>query len=388
MYEFIRIEKIMTNLKIKVTSSGLLDLKNELNRFFRDSKCKEVIYTQNTDKPFFGMCVLPASIKDTTIFDIYNGEFKRFDEYYVEVDSKLFDSLLGFTTKELVAILLHEVGHVVNNVAVSKNISDNLHYYIGKTGVTIDYDKCLEANPLMNLAIRRTIRKVTSIFEKNREEYVADDFVVKCGYGQALNSAFEKIIKNRGSLGGGDGKFIVLLWSLSVYRDMRLRKRNIISQLEDGKKVEGSKLFQRFYDTTIQSLNRVPNSYGRESESVNEAIKLVNNSSFIKKLKYSSLKSLEDDYYEFNIKINSIEDNVEAMDVLRSINMRIGLVSEYLDQESPNLTQSEMDKLNTLANKYKGLRDDLVKKGSFDKSVYGLFVKYPNEVSGRGNRVY
>ena len=35
----------------------LSQLKDEINSFFKDSKCKELVFTQNTDKMFFGIIV-------------------------------------------------------------------------------------------------------------------------------------------------------------------------------------------------------------------------------------------------------------------------------------------------------------------------------------------
>ena len=59
-YDFTIMKKCMQSIKISPNSSNLNNLKNELNRFFKDSKCMDVIYTKNTDKLFFGMCVMPV----------------------------------------------------------------------------------------------------------------------------------------------------------------------------------------------------------------------------------------------------------------------------------------------------------------------------------------
>ena len=52
----------------KATSADLRSIKNELNRIFNDSECKEVIYTSNLDRMFFGIKVLPMIDAD----DIYD----------------------------------------------------------------------------------------------------------------------------------------------------------------------------------------------------------------------------------------------------------------------------------------------------------------------------
>ena len=56
-YDFSVFLDIFKRMKDKcgATPSDLNTLKNELNRFFKDSTCKEVMSTNNTDKMFFGM---------------------------------------------------------------------------------------------------------------------------------------------------------------------------------------------------------------------------------------------------------------------------------------------------------------------------------------------
>ena len=54
------LEVIMGRIKMGPSASKLSDLQSELNRLFKMSYCESVIYTKNTDKPFFGMCVMPT----------------------------------------------------------------------------------------------------------------------------------------------------------------------------------------------------------------------------------------------------------------------------------------------------------------------------------------
>ena len=44
-------------------NANLLSLKRDLNKFFKDSTCTDITYTQN-DAMFFGMCVLPITDKE------------------------------------------------------------------------------------------------------------------------------------------------------------------------------------------------------------------------------------------------------------------------------------------------------------------------------------
>lgn len=377
MYNFNTMEKIIGNIKIdKSRPSHLKDLKNELNKFFNDSICEDVLFTENNDKMFFGMCVLPRLRNGREIIDIVEGKHARFTRYYLELDSKLFNPSLGITTKELTAILLHEVGHVVNNRVICNGISKEINYYISKEGVTLDYNEIMNHYKFYHIGVLRAIRKLGSIFEKNKEEFIADEFVVKCGYGSELESVYDKIISNRDIVQSpSENKLMALFWTISVNGQLKKRKKAIIGALEESKYGEGSSLFNRKYNDTINSLKRIKINFTNESNENVESI--LNESSFIKKIKFSGIKSLEDDLYEFKIKINMIGNNNEALDILRSINMRINLIEEYINSYS-NLNKNEIDRLHDLSNKYKFIRDEMIRTGNYDKRTYGLFVKYPN----------
>lgn len=385
-YNFDRFISIMSNIKQKATPSVLNDLKNELNKFFKESKCTEVIYTNNTDKLFFGMCVIPSlPTNNSYLNSVREGKVIRFESYILELDSKLFSPMLGLTSRELTAILLHEVGHIVNNTAASRVLCDNFNYHIAKEGISITYSEVNDNMPLFDLAILKALRNVTSIFEKNAEEYKADEFVVACGFGKDLDSAFSKILATKGKINSDvkKNKFLVLIWTLSVFKDIKHRRTQIIRTMEDAKLAEGSELFKRRYDNVIKFMKSY--TFRKcEDGSVAAFTELTGIASeFIKKLKFSSLKSLEDDFYEFQIRISNIDDQVEAMDILRSINMRISLIEEYIQQEGEAISKSDQDKMKTLLSKYKTMREELVKKGNYDKGMYGLFVRYPEINSKR-----
>ena len=52
------IEIAIQNIKKDPKQEFILDLQNALNKFF-DAKCLRVLYTNNTDKLFFGIYAMP-----------------------------------------------------------------------------------------------------------------------------------------------------------------------------------------------------------------------------------------------------------------------------------------------------------------------------------------
>ena len=93
-YDFSKLETAMSHLRQRQDRSVMNEIKTELNKFFKDSVCGDVIFTKNTDKLFFGMTTYFA-LPDTA--GIMTGEFKdpvRIDRYWIEIDSKLLVNVL------------------------------------------------------------------------------------------------------------------------------------------------------------------------------------------------------------------------------------------------------------------------------------------------------
>ena len=117
-YDLDNLEACIGKVRSNPTNSNVYAIKNELNRFIPEAKCIDIIYTKNTDKLFFGIKVLAILDQDQVSDVLLTNEIVKIKNYYVEIDSKIFD--MGFTTKELTAMLLHEIGHIViggNNIA-------------------------------------------------------------------------------------------------------------------------------------------------------------------------------------------------------------------------------------------------------------------------------
>ena len=84
---------------------GLDKLKKELNAFFKDSKCRDIIFTRS-DSLFFGMCVYPHVDKEMVIEILQDDKKVRFSEYTIEIDSKILHPALSITPQEFLAMIL------------------------------------------------------------------------------------------------------------------------------------------------------------------------------------------------------------------------------------------------------------------------------------------
>lgn len=385
-YDFKKFINTIEYLKIKPSSSGLNYLKNNLNSFFKDCKCEEVIYNNNADGPFYGMYVIPMYGVDLDTIAT-SKEQRRITRYVIDIDSKLFNPILDLNSLEVLAILLHEVGHIVNDTIALQKVSRVLNYEIAKTGVRLvpndigDNDDKEIRNKLSDILLTKTLRNMTSIFEKNKEEFLADKFVIDCGFGSDLQSAFEKIIKFK-PMDKTKNKFVNLIWYVSIRSSLKGRLNDINKILSDGEKMEGSKTIKKLMSNSIDTFKKIlykktPSFIGGKAmdmEKLEEAYSgITEASSFFQKLKFNSIKYFEDDLYEFKLRVSSIDNENDALDILRSINIRIGLLSEYIETD---ITEYAKTKSIALKTKYEELRETILKNSTFKKSTYGLYVKY------------
>lgn len=381
--ELFEIQKIFTNIIVngEPTYSDLNNLTKYLNKFLPEAKCSQVLYTDNKDNLFFGMCVYP-NIRDDRLREVYSSKDKIKNDsiygYILELDSRLFNmDIIGLTAAELTAILLHEIGHIIINKKSLEDINqmsqmiqaDNPDYNI--------YDKFHRCTDFFRYALYLTLRRMNSVFEKNAEEYIADGIVVEYGYGNELSSAFKKIIKQRKALvQDTNNRGIAILWAYKVSTNMESRRVSLQYQINEIEKASGSKTEQNI----LKKLRQIARTKGFVHESYTLDDNMLLEMRMFKNMKKKALYSLEDDLYEYNIRLKNLESEIEALDLIRNINYKINILKEYINIHGKE--DYEIDRWRELLNKYLHLREQLMKTQIYRDKYYGLFVEMP-KVRGR-----
>lgn len=372
-YNFSELENAMFNLKIKQTPSNLQRIKQELNKFFKDSKCKDLIYTVNTDKPFFGMCVMPYITGETAV-DILTKDTKiRVKEYYIEIDSKLLE--IQFNAKELTAMILHEVGHLVNDAIPVQNIKSSIDFYLGSNNQVLKIDKSVQYRDILAFGMKQALMMFTSLFKREDEEIIADQFSVLCGYGPDLESAYKKLTRTTTilSLNRGVPRLAALEWTLRLYRNVKLKRIAALHTINHAMTANGSIFQKRELANLERRLKQIDDHDLLVHESTNSLVRKV--SDIYRNFKYKGIRTLEDDLYEINLRVKNCDEQDEALSILRAINTRMSLIDDYVNTEK--LSEKEHERWHDLLNKYDLLRDTLSKKTVYDQKFYGLFVKTP-----------
>ena len=373
-YNFDDLVTYMAKVKQNPNSHNLNNLKDELNKFFKDSTCKEIIYTLNTDKMFFGMSVLPVIDSNMVAKSLTSDEKIRIIGYYLEFDSKLFDLL---TARELVAVLLHEVGHMVNDSRPMQIVSDGLNLQLARKNENITRLSDIEFKELMVFAYSNSLQKLYSIFESRDEEVIADEFSVACGFGDELENAIKKIVRNTGTLNKGvNSKLAIIQWSLRVYKDLALRRLVAIKTLKKIYSMSPSELEKRTIRNIVRTLEEPTKAKALAEGSFIDKM-LDKTSSAYRSFKYKGMRSLEDDLYEYSLRIENVETEEDALIILRGVNLRMSMIDDYILEQGKNISDSEKERWFKLKNKYQILRDKLGAKKIYKDKYYSLFVNTP-----------
>lgn len=380
------IEMNMASLKAKGYNKNVLtSLKNNLNRFFTDSKCKEVYYTENMSKPFFGAAVYIKLSSKQTMKILMEDDQIRLSEYSIEIDSKLFTEKM-LTAKEATACLLHEVGHTVNDSYPVNIVRQAIDTYMVETRQTIKYVDSDAYWKFLAYGIEDSIRRLTSIFCIDKYEILADEFVVACGYGDALESAFKKI-SNGGNIGPTDdsfkGKLTVMEWTLRTYSEMGYMRSSAIRTLNKMKSLTGCRTDIEKMNDAIAALQDVnPSLQIRECtlSSTGEVtikdgfvLEEAGNKGLVSNIQKKGLRGIEEDVYEYQMRIKNVSDELEAIHLMRQINTRMSMLDDWMEA---NPKDPNIDRYQKCWNKYDLLRDELSTKDIGTSKNYQLWFDY------------
>lgn len=383
-YNFENLELCMRNLKSDTSDSNLNRLKMELNKFFKGATCSTVMVSKNA-KRFYGMCVIPT-VDKSTITHLVSDDDKvpTINRYAIDIDSRLFD--INLNGRELTAVILHEIGHLVNTPEPVKKLRDIIHSYLEYTTTSITLQSISDNYALFAFGVEDALNSITSIFKRKDEEVLADEFAISCGYGEDLNNALYKISRSPDViLSGQTNKLASLEYAINIFPHLNIRRIHVASNLAKASSQTGSKLQVTRLDNLARRLRS-----GSISENTSlDALSMVNEASFnifkkIKsthnRLKYKQIALLQSEFYELSLKVNNVDEHDDALSILRSINSNINIIDDYLATISMSKEDDEM--CNNLRNQYIDLRSKLSEKETYDGKYYGLFVKTP-EIKSR-----
>ena len=336
-------------------------LEENLNKLFPDAVCKKVEITNNTDKQFFGIVVMPI-LNGQQIIDIAISDNNyQVTEYKVELDSKLFNGFFTLTADEIESILIHEVGAMVCDDTPARKVRALIDDYLISSGENMKISDYVSYVELLGFGIKDAMHKSNSIFytDYKRRSTIDDAYTLT----EFIISGMNKIKNNQGVWSTNLNYSIntTLRWVLRLYRDILKYRISAIHSLENGIKITGSKFMNIEMQNVITKLKKIDDINLIKESAVGDFIdnkKKSINAAF-DSFKRNGIKGYYDDLYEIKFEANNVDDDRgTAMMLIHKINSRMGVIEDYIMTEQKLSTQ-DVKKLQDLYNKYDALRNEI-----------------------------
>ena len=375
-YDFNDLLTIIDSLKQDADPDVLRNFAYELNMFFRDVKCEGVLYTNNTDLDFFGVYVQPV-LKEKDVYPLLISDYTTtIEKYYVELDSKLFNPVLGLTNREILAIILHDIGSMINSSGPIDRAVKEIDLYLDTTNDVLRTTDNVNYVAILTFGLKDLLHKLTSIFTADLTSNVAiDDFIMSCGFINELNSAISKLKKfgylNMFSEGGSPSTIIA--WTIRIYNDIKGQRIRTIRLLRKAASYTPVRLVKREMNHMITALSRIDDS--SILESVFDDVKLKYQS-MTKKFTMSSIKDIEEDYYDYAVTLQNVNDEDDALLLLHRINSRMSVIDGILNDDNPQISDRERKAFADLYERYNKLRNDVVAKKVYKRNYRRIYVNY------------
>lgn len=376
-----KLQDCVSAVVLDPTDGSLEFLRRCLNETFKGTHCRSVIYTNNTDKLFFGMCVMPIISSAMAKVVVLDGEVPTDmrKEYVVEIDSKLFE--IGLTEREVMAILLHEIGHIVLDMDQSlEEIIDATQVYVSKNNEVLNAVQVANSGSLFKFGIEDALRKMGTIF--TNEEKRADAVAAQLGYGRDLESAFTKISRRSLDLNRDvDNKLVVLQWALRTYKNLNIDRKYAIRKLNNLIDINGSEVQNSRVKTMLNDIKNIDFKLSKPSlelrENIDECCALNEKGllSIYRRHTDKAMRGIEEDLYELQLMAKATEDRDECLMILRQINSRLSILEDYLSGDK--ISDSNRKRYSAVMNEYLKLRAEVGKKNTVPDEFLSLWVKTP-----------
>ena len=357
----------------------LSDLREAINAVIDQNVCLDVSYTINHDHPFFGVTVSPNMSPTDAVTILSTSDELRLSKYQLELDSKLFE--IGLSADEIAALVIYEITSMMDSSEIFDEIRRTIDFKLITMDDVWEIRDSVNYAQLVIFALKDTMYKLSSImFKEEDDDILANPAVQACGLADDIISAKNKVLTATSGLGESmrDKSTVILQWMMTMYKNMHTNSVVIVDALKDAKLCTGSKLIMNEIEKAIHAVNRIDMSVTTESVSLpkffeKKNISAVNELSLFKQLKKNGLRTIEDDLYEFSMKVRNCTNADDAYMILRGINSRLSILEDYLETEQ--LKESEKNHWLRVADEYRNLRIMLSKK-KFKEKSWGVFIDY------------
>ena len=332
-----------------------------LNKIFPNKKCLRTVITYNTDKLFFGVIVNPVIDNKTMTTIITTSDELSIDSYMLEIDSKAISVL---DADDLAMYILHDIDAITSPVAITK-LRAFMDIILANDEKTFNIKNSINYSNILIYGMKYSLRQLTNL------THMTDDELKSW---PRLNIIRETISNVSPGLmvDTSEPNMSLLKWCLIIYNSISTEYLDAIDTLTNAKKLTGSQLEKTEISNLIDSLGKASNELISESglfeafdnkntkQIIREQYLTEKGFSLFNNLKKNGLRSIEDDLYEYKVRIRNCSDQEDAIYILRCINTRLSILDDYLSNEE--ITDFERQRWQDVADKFRELRIEIGNK--------------------------
>ena len=392
----------------KASETGKKIIKDSLNEIF-DVEFDIEIIPVNDNSPLFVMSVFPEkSVVSKIISSVTTNSgnietikklWQQNKKWTLEIDERILNKkFINCSNRELTALVLHEIGHVVCTNSIPSRISTIIQYEIAKSKLE---NKILAADKLFSKILALPILNACVSDSRKSDkplsvEIKADNFAKKMGYQQELLSVLKKITTNQKYPKGGTinknmeemTKFSINTLNQLKAREDNLLKKNLVSLKKECVSPYIESYIDDFYNTIFETGNKSISSIEHLTFMENRADSIVENyytEFFFGKKKLSKIDPAELDYID--IKTNEIKNENDKMMLISYIHSKLDIIDFYLEiLKDPKLAKkynvpNSADQLERMRTRLLTSRENILKYKIPERNK-GIIIAWPENYEG------
>ena len=392
----------------KASETGKKIIKDSLNEIF-DVEFDIEIIPVNDNSPLFVMSVFPEkSVVSKIISSVTTNSgnietikklWQQNKKWTLEIDERILNkNFINCSNRELTALVLHEIGHVVCTNSIPSRISTIIQYEIAKSKLE---NKILAADKLFSKILALPILNACVSDSRKSDkplsvEIKADNFAKKMGYQQELLSVLKKITTNQKYPKGGTinknmeemTKFSINTLDQLKAREDNLLKKNLVSLKKECVSPYIESYIDDFYNTIFETGNKSISSIEHLTFMENRADSIVENyytEFFFGKKKLSKIDPAELDYID--IKTNEIKNENDKMMLISYIHSKLDIIDFYLGiLKDPKLAKkynvpNSADQLERMRTRLLTSRENILKYKIPERNK-GIIIAWPENYEG------
>ena len=392
----------------KASETGKKIIKDSLNEIF-DVEFDIEIIPVNDNAPLFVMSVFPEkSVVSKIISSVTTNSgnietikklWQQNKKWTLEIDERILNkNIINCSNRELTALVLHEIGHVVCTNSIPSRISTIIQYEIAKSKLE---NKILAADKLFSKILALPILNACVSDSRKSDkplsvEIKADNFAKKMGYQQELLSVLKKITTNQKYPKGGTinknmeemTKFSINTLNQLKAREDNLLKKNLVSLKKECVSPYIESYIDDFYNTIFETGDKSISSIEHLTFMENRADSIVENyytEFFFGKKKLSKIDPAELDYID--IKTNEIKNENDKMMLISYIHSKLDIIDFYLEiLKDPKLAKkynvpNSADQLERMRTRLLTSRENILKYKIPERNK-GIIIAWPENYEG------